>query len=147
MPINNEIDQDSISKFIQTEALVREISEIIYKKIETSLYNTQGEDYSILINRLNVVGLSTLDEIKKDLEKHKNKIIKFTEKWINDSDYPNYGFTSYNVPLMYLCYIKLALLGNVADIADKLQLFLFNIDNKESIELAQRILKIYRNIK
>ncbi|MDZ8033525.1 hypothetical protein [Nostoc sp. DedSLP04] len=143
---NVRIDIESIKEFIQREPLVKQISKAISTKINVPLYENQGVE-SDIIERLFFSGFSTLEEIKRDLEKYRNQIIEFAVLWISGSNKNNFGFITCEVAFIYLCYIKLALIGNALDIIDRLKLFPLNIGTEEQFkQLADRILKTYKEI-
>ncbi|MEH1820557.1 MAG: hypothetical protein V7L31_16000 [Nostoc sp.] len=142
---NVRVDLESIKEFIQREALVKQISHAISTKINVPLYN-QGVE-SDIIERLFFSGFSTLEEIKRDLEQYRNQIIEFAVLWISGSNRNNFAFITCEVAFIYLCYIKLALIGNAPDIIERLKLFPLNIGTEEQFkQLAGRILKTYKEI-
>jgi hypothetical protein len=131
------LTQASVKDFIESEPIVEEISrEIAIRKGQN--INNPTNDYSDTIERLNIVGLSSLEDIKKDLEEYKTLLIEFATRFMNPK---TCGYISYEVPIIQLCYFKLALLGNINDILTHLKLFPLNITSEiEYIELANQIL-------
>ncbi|MDZ8081939.1 MAG: GTP pyrophosphokinase family protein [Nostoc sp. SerVER01] len=143
---NVRIDIESIKEFIQREPLVKQISKTISSRINVRLYENQGVE-SDIIERLFFSGFSTLEEIKRDLEQYRDQIIDFAVLWISESNRNNFGFITCEVAFIYLCYVKLALIGNVDDIIERLQFFPLNIGTEEQFKkLAARILKTYEEI-
>lgn len=140
------IDLESIKEFIQREPLIKQISQAISNKINVRIYENQGVE-SDIIERLFFSGFSTLEEIKRDLEQYRDKIIEFAVLWIRGSNRNNFGFITCEVAFIYLCYIKLALIGNAPDIIERLKFFPLNIGTEEQFkQLAARILKTYEEI-
>ncbi|MEH2456580.1 GTP pyrophosphokinase [Nostoc sp.] len=143
---NVRIDIESIKEFIQREPLVKEISKTISTKINVRLYENQGVE-SDIIERLIFSGFSNIEEIKRDLEQYRDQIIEFAVLWISGSNRNNFGFITCEVALIYLCYIKLALIVNTSDIIARLKFFPLNIGTEEQFkQLAARILKTYEEI-
>lgn len=143
---NVRIDIESIKEFIQRELLVKDISKSISIRINVPLYENQSVD-SDIIERLLVSGFSTLEEIKRDLEKYRDQIIEFAVLWVRGSNRNDFGFITCEVAFIYLCYLKLALIGNVPEIIKRLQFFPLHIGTEEQFKkLAARILKTYEEI-
>ncbi|MEH2252541.1 GTP pyrophosphokinase [Nostoc sp.] len=143
---NVRIDIESIKEFIQREPLVKQISQTISNKTKLSLLENQKVE-SQTIEYLFSSGYSTLEEIKRDLERYREQIIKFTVLWINENGRKNIGYITCEVALIRLSYIKLALIGNAPDIIERLKLFPLYINTEEEFkQLAARILKTYKEI-
>ncbi|MBN3922231.1 hypothetical protein [Nostoc sp. NMS4] len=143
---NVRIDIESIKEFIQREPLVKQISKTISTKINVPLHENQGVE-SDIIERLIFSGFSNIEEIKIDLEQYRDKIIDFAVLWISGSNRNNFSFITCEVAFIYLCYIKLALIGDVPDIIYRLKFFPLNIGTEEQFkQLAARILKTYKDI-
>lgn len=140
------INIESINKFVQIEPLVNEISKAISKRTNVNLYNRKVEPDTI--ERLIWSGFNNLGLIKTDLEKYKDQIIEFAVLWMNKSKKSYDIFITSEVAFIYLCYVKLALKGNVPDIIEIIQHYPLNIGNQEQFEkFADEILKTYQQIK
>ncbi|MEH2459602.1 hypothetical protein [Nostoc sp.] len=140
------IDIESIKEFIQREPLIKQIDQAISNKTKLPFFENQNVE-SDTIEYLFYSGYYTIEEIKIDLEQYRDKIIKFTVLWINESGRNNFSYITCEVALIRLSYIKLALIGNAPDIIERLKLFPLYIGTEEQFkQLAARILKTYKEI-
>jgi putative GTP pyrophosphokinase len=144
---NVSINIESINQFALQQSLVNEISEAISKRTNVKLYkNSKVEPDTI--ERLIWLGFENLEQIRIDLEKYKDQIIEFAGLWMNKSN-KNYDiFITSEVTFIYLCYVKLALIGDVPGIIEIIKYFSLNIGTQEQCEkFADDILKTYQQIK
>ena len=144
---NVSINIESINQFALQQSLVNEISEAISNRTNVNLYNNRKVEPDT-IERLIFSGFKNLEQIRIDLEQYKDQIIEFAVLWMNKSK-KNYGiFITSEVAFIYLCYIKLALIGNVPGIIEIIQYFPLNIGTQEQFKkFADDILKTYQQIK
>jgi ppGpp synthetase/RelA/SpoT-type nucleotidyltranferase len=143
-----EIDQNSLEEFIKNENLVQDIGSAISHNLGVSIYQRQT-DYSDTIEKLKILGISTLETLKQDLQLHGQEIIQFATEWIRKANKDlDHSFFTFEIALIHLCYIKLALLNDVDSIVGKLKYFPILLCNEtQLIELATNILQTYQEIK
>jgi len=134
-PAEVEIDKNSLASFIQSSPLVHELDQRIVEIVGGQVL--QAELFSgVMVDRLRLSGLRTMEELNASLLEHKDTIINFTRLLFTYRRPPN-RFAA-GVCLLYLCYVMVGRTGELQPVL----LFLQNSQIAKGVQevVAQEIL-------
>jgi putative GTP pyrophosphokinase len=80
---NEEINNNSISKYCEKKTLVREISQEIATAFSLYLVPDISVEALRIIEKLKVIGVDTIRQLDEALELHRHEIIHFAKEFIN----------------------------------------------------------------
>lgn len=120
-PESLSIDQVSVSFYIESSSLVKEIERDI--SYDTKVTLTEDKDIADLIDRLNNSGLKTIDEIESNLKKYQKHVLYFAEKLMGSKE-SREGFYPSGISIFYLCYVLIASSLRIEDITEFLSHYL-----------------------
>jgi putative GTP pyrophosphokinase len=135
------IDKVSLTSFLKTNELVRQISLAI-----TALCGAQIKDATavdIEVDKLYYFNIVTISELERSLMLHKDQIIKFAKKWLPGEQIKWLGI---DIAIFYLEYILLATSRKVEEIVNYLNRYHIGEPCESSLTLANDIVDTYNSL-
>jgi putative GTP pyrophosphokinase len=138
------LDKASLTEYLQTNGLVRELDEYIASKMQAKV----GEEANLefMLELLACVETKTIAQVDSALRDNADFLKKFAVSWLHSQNNPKYDAVARGVSLLYLSYVLLAVRGD--------RVFLLNVIQRLSIgrpdeqaSMVEEILNVYQSAK
>ncbi len=104
------IDQVSLFSFVTTNKLIGQLDTKIASLLKAKqIIASSNYLANNIIKKLNSIGLNNMAELISTLDKYKNMIVPFAERWIEEGTIDN---VSKGISLFYLCYVMVGSSGS-----------------------------------
>ncbi|MGA2624624.1 MAG: hypothetical protein ABSF91_12270 [Bacteroidota bacterium] len=119
VPEKVTIDRDSLLSYTKNSSLVKELDRKLADENGRTLTPASAGHVEDLGEWLIALGIETINELEESLQKHRDLLLAFAEKWIGEKG----GEFSGGICFFYLCYVLLAEKYDEKDITEYLTKF------------------------
>lgn len=137
------IDNVSLTSFIKTNELVREIDLEIGSMSSADIVDeirTRDE----MVEKLYYFNIETVYDLERVLKQYKEEILKFAGKWLSNKN--KYATLGCGISIFYLHYVLLAKTKNAEDITEYLEHYKIGSPGQNRSEITEDIIKTYNSL-